>query len=109
MSKDLTEALRALTERPGGTSRVDKALEPRAELPLIPARSGSSRPIAGATSGGIASPLVETAYSDRTWHSSSLVVASSDLLYHIELQPVKTIKFKDANSQEVVLEFKAPA
>ena len=109
MPKDLTEALRALTERPDGTSRVDKALEPRPPLPQIPARSGSSKPIAGATAGGIASPLVETAYSDRTWHTESQVVASADLLYHIEFQPVKTIKFKDANNQEVVLEFKAPA
>jgi hypothetical protein len=52
MAKDLTEALRALTEQSGGlTSRVDKTL-PAPRVPsAIPARSGASGPISSATGG----------------------------------------------------------
>jgi hypothetical protein len=51
MAKDLTEALRALTESGAGqTSRVDKALPSRPNPPAIPQRVGTAGPIyAGAT------------------------------------------------------------
>lgn len=53
MSKDLTEALHALTVAASGkTSRVDKTL-PEARVPSsIPARTGASGPIAAAAAAG---------------------------------------------------------
>jgi hypothetical protein len=53
MARDLTEALRALTDKAtsGQTSRVDKALPERANPPAIPARSGSAGPVTTAAVG----------------------------------------------------------
>lgn len=106
MAKDLTAALHALTEAADGqTTRVDRAL-PAVKVPAaIPARVGSSGVITGA-SGGIASPLVETLYADRTFHAATSF-ASTDGIFIVELKPVKTIAFKDANLATVVMEYKA--
>lgn len=104
MGKDLTEALQALTEKaPNQTSRVDKALPARPNPPAIPARSGSAGPVA-TPGAGIASPLTETAFADREFYATGW--KTTDSLF--TLPAIKKIKFLDANSQEVVFDFKSP-
>lgn len=104
--KDLTEALRALTEQ-AAARRPPPA-------PVMKARGaagisrGSALPNSDAATSGIASPLVETAYADRTFHTNT-TITSSDGLFTLIIKPVKTIKFKDAASRDVTIEFKAPA
>lgn len=108
MGKDLTEALQALTKKaPNQTSRVDKALPARPNPPAIPARSGSAGPVAkpGAGIAGIASPLTETAFADREFYATGW--KTTDSLF--TLPAIKKIKFLDANSKEVVFDFKSPS
>ncbi len=103
--KDLTEALRALTEAGQGTEAASPpAMKTRGAAGIS---RGSALPKGGSTS-GIASPLVETAYANRTFHSNT-TITSSDGLFTLIIKPVKTIKFKDAASRDVTIEFKAPA
>lgn len=105
MAKDLTEALQALTERASGqTSRVDKALPARPNAPAIPARTGAAGPLATGSGAGIASPLTETAFADREFYATGW--KTTDGLF--TLPAIKKIKFLDANSQEVVFDFKSP-
>lgn len=111
MAKDLTAALHALTEQANGkTSRQNRTLPSAKPATDIPARSGSSGLIKGADTGtgSIASPLVETAYVDRTFHAETNIL-STDGLIVLKVTPVKTIAFKDANDRDVTIEFKAPA
>lgn len=109
MSKDLTAALQRLTEdAQGQTTRVDKTLPAPKEASPIGARVGVS-PVITNPSGGIASPLVETAYADREWHTAAVMVKSMDLLYSLMVYPIKSVKFTDANGATVVMEYKAPA
>ena len=105
-SKDLSEALRALTERGQSADGAGPA--------AMKARGAAGISRVGALLGGtdstsgIASPLVETAYADRTFHANT-TITSSDGLFTLIIKPVKTIKFKDAASRDVTIEFKAPA
>lgn len=104
MAKDLTDALQSLTEKAfGQTSRVDKALPARPNPPAIPARTGTAGPVATPGS-GIASPLTETAFADREFYAGGW--KTTDGLF--TLPAIKKLKFLDANSQEVVFDFKAP-
>jgi len=48
------------------------------------------------------------AYADRTFPTNT-TITSSDGLFTLIIKPVKTIKFKDAASRDVTIEFKAPA
>lgn len=104
MSKDLTEALRKLTE---DQIREDKsrALATRGQAPAV--TSAALLAGGGAKSASIASPLVETAYADRTWHSD-VTLNSSDGIFTLVIKPVKKVFFKDANSADVVMEYKSP-
>lgn len=107
MAKDLTAALHALTEEANGqTSRQEKKLPPAVPNSSIPERVGRSMNT-GRGGSGIASPLVELSYASRTFHTGTTLL-SSDGLFGLLIQPVKTITFSDANTSEVVLEFKAP-
>ena len=67
MAEDLTAALAALSEGAGYTTRRDAVLSDPPALPAIPARTGSALPTSGISGagGGIASPLTETAFTDR--------------------------------------------
>ena len=107
-SKDLTEALRALTEQANNRPSVQDAMNARGAT----GRSVASAPLqfvaAGGNGGGIASPLVETGYADRTFHGDT-TITSSDGLFTLKIKPVKSIKFKDSLNHDVVIEFKAPA
>jgi hypothetical protein len=108
MAKDLTAALHALTEQAQGqTSRVDKALPEAMAASAIPARSGAAGPKSAAGS-GIASPLVETDYAERTFHPERNL-RTTDGLFVLKIKPVKAVRFKDANQAPLTIEFKAPA
>lgn len=108
MAKDLTQALQLLTEQAQGqTSRVEKTLPAGKSATEIPQRAGTGGP-PRARGAGIASPLIETDYADRTWHDDVSVV-SSDGLFSIVVRPVKTIDFKDAVESPLTIEFKPPA
>lgn len=105
MSKDLTEALRAMMAGDSSTNVVP-ALKPRGAAPAVV----SAVPLPGAakgSGGGIASPLDETAYADRTWHAEK-IISSTDGLFSLRIKPVASIKFKDAAQADVVIQFKAP-
>lgn len=104
---DFIAAFESLTF--GQTTRKNTSLPPAATPPAIPARSGTSLPIAKPVSsgGGIASPLTETAYSSRTWHAVK-TITSSDGLLHLRVKPIKAVTFTDANGATVVMDYKAP-
>ena len=107
MAKDLTEALRQLTEGGAGqTSRTDKTLPATRAAPAIPARTGSSGPKAGA-GGTIASPLTETAYANRSYHSPK-TITSTDGLLTWEVEPIHHIYFTDLNGSAVEMIYDTP-
>lgn len=101
MAKDLTAALHALTEQANGQdSRQDASLPAPLAVPSIPARKGSGTPktsTSSSGSGGVGyvSPLVETAYTDRTWHAAR-TVTSSDGIFSFRVRDLASIKFEDS-------------
>ena len=102
---DFLASFQALAE--GGGTYAPKKLPAAKAAPAIPDRSGASAPIAtpGSSSGGIAGPLTETAYADRTWWASR-VTATPDGLFTMAWTPLKSIKMQDAGLDEVVFNFK---
>jgi len=110
-SKDLSEALRALTERgqsADGAGPAAMKARGAAGISRVGALLGGD-----AATSGIASPLVETAYADRTFHANQTITrsqrsTSADGLFTLVIKPVKTIRFKDAAARDVTIEFKAP-
>lgn len=103
MSKDLTEALRALTEQSAGENKP----QPLANRGGAPAVTSAALLGGSGAKTGIASPLVETAYSAREFHDPT-TITSTDGLFTLRIKPVKKIYMKDAGAADVVLEFKAP-
>lgn len=104
MADSLGKSVAAL--QPAGT-RVNKTLPAALPAPTIPSRTGESGRIAKPASsggGGIASPLTETGYAYRTWHTTG--VKSTDGLFM--LPALKSITMADANGAEVILNFKRP-
>lgn len=109
MAKDLTAALHALTEEANGqSSRKDTVLPPAKPVAPIPERVGQSANTPSAGTGGIASPLVETAYADRTWHANTALL-TTDGVFALLVRRVKTVNYEDARRAPVVIENKAPA
>lgn len=104
MSKDLTEALRILTEQANGGSQTPVPMTDRGAAARV---TGSALLGGGGAPGGIASPLTETAYADREFHSVK-TITSTDGLFTLKIKPVKKIKFKDAGNADVEIVFKAP-
>lgn len=78
----------------------------KAALPAVAAiaAKGNDQQIP-ATGGGIASPLTETAYGDRTYHAGKFWSTSDGMILW---QAIESITFNDANSAEVVLQFDSP-
>lgn len=102
-AKDLTEALDKLTKAGTSAPAEIPAMKDRGSAPEVKA----SALLGGAGSGGIASPLKETAYTDRTFHATTNIT-STDGLFTLKIKPVKEIKFLDSNLRPVTIEFKAP-
>ena len=103
MSKDLTEALRLLTEAPisgdKSTPLVNRGAASTVTSAVLLAAAGNKS--------GIASPLVETDYADREFHTA-IMITSTDGLFTLRIKPVKKIYMTDATTSAVVLEFKSP-
>lgn len=100
--KDLTEALRALTEQGKPEDIGPAAMKTRGA-------AGISR--ASALLGGdnnstsaIASPLTETGYLMRTFYAERSI-RSSDGLWAMKIKPVKSIQFTDARQDPVQINF----
>ena len=102
-AKDLTDALNKLIKRRSVAPAEAPAMKTRGAAPKIKA----SALLGGSGSGGIASPLVETAYANRTFHST-VNITSTDRLFTLKIKPVKEIKFLDSNRRPVTIEFKSP-
>jgi len=64
-------------------------------------------PAKAGTGSGIASPLTETAYTDRQYHPDQTLL-STDGLLSFKVKPLKQLTQKDANDAEVVQIFAAP-
>jgi hypothetical protein len=59
--------------------------------------------------GGVSGTVVEPDYNARTYFAALNVIAvSSDGLFTIEAQPIKTITFEDADENVFTLEFDEP-
>jgi hypothetical protein len=78
---------------------------PVGALPLKRGRADYKAPAAAATGVGIASPLTEGSASTREYYDQQLL-PSTDGLVWIRWKSVKKITMTDANSAEVVMEFK---
>ena len=102
-AKDLTEALDKLMKCCDDAPAKAPSMKARGAAPKVKA----SALLGGSGSGGIASPLVETAYADRTFHST-VNITSTDGLFTLKIKPVKEIKFLDSKLRPVTIKFKSP-
>ena len=102
-AKDLTDALDKLIKGGSVAPAEAPSMKARGAAPEVKA----SALLGGSGSGGIDSPLVETAYANRTFHAT-VNIASTDGLFTLKIKPVKEIKFRDSNLRPVTIEFKSP-
>jgi hypothetical protein len=61
---------------------------------------------AGTASAGIASPLVEQDYAERTWHAA-YDLTTTDGVFTFAVEDLAAIQLADANGQPVVIQFAA--
>jgi len=57
--------------------------------------------------GGVASPLIETSYLERTYWPEK-VITSTDGVFSFKVKPIKQIRQLDANDAEVIQQFAQP-
>lgn len=105
MSKDLTDALRLLTG--GDPNSLTNSPAPLADRGAAAKQKASTLNTAKGAGSSVSSPLVETDYSARTWHSDT-TISSSDGIFTLVIKPVKKVFFKDALNADVEMEYKAP-
>ena len=106
--RKMRDDMRALAEN----NRLERTLPVLPVRGKQPAKRGSAvwqggAPSSGGGGGGIASPLTETSFSDRTYYDNKYIF-SGDFLMGLEIRAVKDIVMKDANQASVVLTFKEP-
>lgn len=103
-SKDLTDALAALTES-ANASKPDP-MPTRGALPAAKSAAvlGGSAPKTG---GGIASPLVELSYASRQYHADKNLT-STDGMVTLVWSPLYQINLVDANNNAVVVRLDMP-
>jgi len=101
MSKDLTEALRALTEGGEGKPKPEP-MKTRGAASMVK----SSAPLAGSVggTGGIASPLTEESFAAREFWDGGYT--TTDGLF--VLPAIKKMVVNDANDAEVIINFAEP-
>lgn len=104
MSKDLTEALRAIMEAEGTEKPVP--MPPRGNAGKAKSAAALYKIGKDGGGGGVASPLTESAYADRTFHPE-YEIYSSDGLFSLKIKPVASMKFTDANNEIVIINLKA--
>jgi hypothetical protein len=109
----VTDSLKDIKD---ATNRLVTTTKPREPLPAplprpaIAAGVGFAEPQtppATPGTGGIASPLTETNFTDRTYHPETLV-ASSDGVFQFVTKRTKSLKFTDASNRTVRIDLKAP-
>lgn len=106
-SATLAADIRAITGTDGQQRKQLKTLEPRGALDEKRGRADYVEPQATATSGGIASPLAESSYLERTYWDEK-VITSTDGLFSFKIKPIKAIRQLDANNAEVIQQFAQP-
>lgn len=94
--RDLQRTLSRLVYQPTNEGRL---LDPTS-TPGVPGAVGVGRK----TAAGIASPLTEVEPPDREYYEER-DLTSSDGLFTIKWQPIKSLTMLDANGREVVLVF----
>jgi hypothetical protein len=95
-------------QRPAAQQRTLRRIEPRGGLPAQKGRGNwVEPPVSPATSGGIASPLVEQDYAARLYWDERTVV-SVDGLLSFRIKPIKEFTQLDANNLEVKQQFAQP-
>lgn len=99
MAKDLTEALRLLTEQ-GGAGGGGAPLKVRGEAPA----QKSAALNAGKSSGGATGPFIEIAYTNRLWHNQR-TTQTPDGLFTVAWKPLKGVTMLDGNGQTVVFTY----
>jgi hypothetical protein len=100
VQKDINSLVRPTAQR-----QQLKTVPPLGALPAQRGRADYKAP--AAASGGGAWPITEASYLDRTyWPPRDLI--SSDGLIRIDVTPIKSIKFIDADGVAAVMEFAQP-
>ena len=97
--------INSLVKLPATKSKL-APIEPRGGLAAKQGRGDYQEPEAS-TGGGIASPITEIKYSDRTYWDD-ITITSSDGLLSFRVKPIKQIEQVDANADEVVQIFANP-
>lgn len=97
----------------GKATPPGKTLSKRPDAAAIPVIAGSAKPkISGSASAGlnsgIAAPLTEPDYTDRTYHDL-VTYSSTDGLFTMRVSPLASITMQDALDREVTLVFDEPA
>lgn len=82
-------------------------LERKGAKPAQTGRANYTPPASTGAGGGIASPLTEVSYNNRTYYDE-YTVTSSDGLLTLKLKPIKQVKSVDANGAEVVQIYAEP-
>lgn len=84
-----------------------RVVEPRGARPATVGESywsSSKEPAAG---GGIASPITEPSAAAREFWGAA-VIATSDGIFTLEIEPIKKVVMQDANSVAAVFEYAEP-
>ena len=105
-SQTTRENIQRLAEKRPGVTQLDAAANP--DPILAKTGLGSIAKQQTAAEGGIASPLTEDDYGARTWYGEEAYV-SSDGVFTFYLAMVESITMKDANGDQVVFNYAAPA
>lgn len=99
----LADDVKKLASKPPAEVRLQDAATP----PSIRQQTGLAPVARPGGNGNIASPLIETDYADREFHSPQ-TMTSTDGVFTFAWNPIKTTKFLDANGNPVVIEYKEP-
>lgn len=106
MSKDLTEALRRLTEDAQAPAQPVEPMKNRSAAGAAKSAALNNNGKPG-TGGGIASPLTEVSFASRTYWADKNYT-STDGLITLVLKPIKRVSLLDANGESVLIDYKSP-
>ncbi|QEY73217.1 hypothetical protein [Pseudomonas denitrificans (nom. rej.)] len=92
---------------PTEQGRVLSAIEARGARSVARGIADYKPPVAGGKGGGVASPLIEASYLERTYWPEK-VITSTDGVFSFKVKPIKQIRQLDANDAEVIQQFAQP-
>lgn len=102
MSKDLTEALRALSLDPSVATPAPEPLKTRGGAPAQKSAALNSGKSAG--SSGTVGPFTEANYANRTWYNQR-TTQTPDGLFTVAWKPLHVLPLLDGNSDTVTFTF----